>query len=148
MKITRMQECHLDDIARLEEECFSHPWSRQSLAEELENPAAVFLTAIEDDGETVLGYAGMHVVCGEGYIDNIAVFSHARRKGVGRALVEALIHWQETHDGLFLTLEVRPSNEGAVALYRSAGFEEVGRRRNFYQDPLEDALLMTRTLSH
>ena len=48
MKITRMQECHLDDIARLEEECFSHPWSRQSLAEELENPAAVFLTAIED----------------------------------------------------------------------------------------------------
>ena len=62
--------------------------------------------------------------------------------------MEALIHWQETHDGLFLTLEVRPSNEGAVALYRSAGFEEVGRRRNFYQDPQEDALLMTRTLSH
>lgn len=141
MKIVPMEECHLDELARLEQECFSHPWSRQALAEELSNSAAVFLVAVE--GEAVAGYAGMHVVCGEGYIDNIAVFSHARRKGVGRGLVQALIEWMGQHDGLFLTLEVRPSNEAAVLLYRSVGFEEAGRRKGFYEDPKEDALLLT-----
>lgn len=142
MKIVPMEECHLEELARLEQTCFSHPWSRQALEEELSNPAAVFLVAVE--GEDVVGYAGMHVVCGEGYIDNIAVFPHARQKGVGRKLVQALIDWMEHHEGLFLTLEVRPSNQAAVLLYRSAGFEEAGRRKGFYQDPKEDALLMTR----
>ena len=144
MKIVPMEECHLEELARLEQECFSHPWSRQALEEELSNPAAVFLVAVE--GEGVVGYAGMHVVCGEGYIDNIAVFPHARRKGVGRKLVQALIDWMDHHEGLFLTLEVRPSNEAAVLLYHSVGFEEAGRRKGFYQDPKEDALLMTRPL--
>lgn len=141
MKIVPMEERYLDELARLEQECFSHPWSRQALAEELSNSAAVFLVAVE--GEAVVGYAGMHVVCGEGYIDNIAVFSHARRKGVGQGLVQALIEWMGQHDGLFLTLEVRPSNEAAILLYRSVGFEEAGRRKGFYQDPKEDALLLT-----
>lgn len=144
MKIVPMEERHLEELARLEQECFSHPWSRQALEEELSNPAAVFLVAVE--GEGVVGYAGMHVVWGEGYIDNIAVFPHARRKGVGRKLVQALIDWMDHHEGLFLTLEVRPSNEAAVLLYHSVGFEEAGRRKGFYQDPKEDALLMTRPL--
>lgn len=144
MKIVPMEERHLEELARLEQECFSHPWSHQALEEELSNPAAVFLVAVE--GEGVVGYAGMHVVCGEGYIDNIAVFPHARRKGVGRKLVQALIDWMDHHEGLFLTLEVRPSNEAAVLLYHSVGFEEAGRRKGFYQDPKEDALLMTRPL--
>lgn len=142
MRIVPMEERHLDELARLERECFSHPWSRQSLAEELSNPSAVFLAAVE--GESVLGYAGMHVVCGEGYIDNIAVFPYARRRGVGRGLVQALVNWMERHEGLFLTLEVRPSNEAALLLYRSSGFQEVGRRKRFYQDPEEDALLLTK----
>ena len=142
MKIVPMQEIHLDKLAQLEQMCFSHPWSGQALGEELSNPAAVFLVAVEED--TVLGYAGMHVVYGEGYIDNIAVFPAARRKGVGRRLIEALVDWMEHHEGVFLTLEVRPSNEAAVLLYQSVGFREVGRRKGFYQDPEEDALLMTR----
>lgn len=142
MKIVPMQEIHLDKLAQLEQMCFSHPWSCQALGEELSNPAAVFLVAVEED--TVLGYAGMHVVYGEGYIDNIAVFPAARRKGVGRRLIEALVDWMEHHEGVFLTLEVRPSNEAAVLLYQSVGFREVGRRKGFYQDPEEDALLMTR----
>ena len=142
MTVVPMGERHLDEIARLESLCFSEPWSRKALEEELENPTAVFLVA-EENG-VVLGYAGMHVVCGEGYIDNIAVFPAARRKGVGRRLIEALVDWMEHHEGVFLTLEVRPSNEGAVLLYQSVGFREVGRRKGFYQDPEEDALLMTR----
>ena len=81
MKIVPMEERHLDELAQLEQECFSHPWSRQALAEELHNPAAVFLVAVE--GESVLGYAGMHVVCGEGYIDKYRCISPQPQKGRG-----------------------------------------------------------------
>lgn len=146
MQILPMQERHLDDLARLEQICFSQPWSRASLLEEIENPTAVFLVA-EEDGRT-LGYAGMHVVCGEGYIDNIAVFPEARRKGVARQLLDSLIKWLREQEGVFLTLEVRPSNAAAVSLYRSLGFQEVGRRPRFYTAPTEDALLMSFTLGN
>lgn len=144
MKIRPMSQNHLEQVASLEVCCFSKPWSREALKEELENPQAVFLVA-EENGE-VLGYVGMHVVFGEGYMDNLAVFPHARRKGVGRELVETLIVWLKQHDGLFLTLEVRLSNQAAISLYQSLGFEEAGRRPRFYQEPVEDALLMTLTL--
>ena len=142
MRAVPLQERHLDEAARLETLCFSRPWSRQALAEELENPTAFFLAAEDDTGE-LLGYAGMHVVCGEGYIDNVAVFPQARRRGVGRLLVQSLVQWLREHEGVFLTLEVRPSNEPAISLYGSLGFEEVGRRPRFYECPTEDALLMT-----
>ena len=142
MRAVPLQERHLDEAARLETLCFSRPWSRQALAEELENPTAVFMAAEDDTGE-LLGYAGMHVVCGEGYIDNVAVFPEARRRGVGRLLVQSLVQWLREHEGVFLTLEVRPSNEPAISLYGSLGFEEVGRRPRFYEFPTEDALLMT-----
>lgn len=142
MRAVPLQERHLDKAARLETLCFSRPWSRQALAEELENPTAVFMAAEDDAGE-LLGYAGMHVVCGEGYIDNVAVFPEARRRGVGRLLVQSLVQWLREHEGVFLTLEVRPSNEPAISLYSSLGFEEVGRRPRFYECPIEDALLMT-----
>ena len=142
MRAVPLQERHLDEAARLETLCFSRPWSRQALAEELENPTAVFMAAEDDTGE-LLGYAGMHVVCGEGYIDNVAVFPEARRRGVGRLLVQSLVQWLREHEGVFLTLEVRPSNEPAISLYGSLGFEEVGRRPRFYECPTEDALLMT-----
>ena len=144
MNIHPMTENYLEQVAGLEVCCFSKPWSREALEEELENPQAVFLVA-EEKGE-VLGYIGMHVVFGEGYMDNLAVFPHARRKGVGKKLVETLIAWLKQHDGLFLTLEVRLSNQAAISLYQSLGFEEAGRRPRFYQEPVEDALLMTLTL--
>ena len=144
MNIHPMTENYLEQVASLEVCCFSKPWSREALKEELGNPQAVFLVA-EENGE-VLGYVGMHVVFGEGYMDNLAVFPHARRKGVARELIETLIAWLKQHDGLFLTLEVRLSNQAAISLYQSLGFEEAGRRPRFYQEPVEDALLMTLTL--
>ena len=144
MNIHPMTENYLEQVASLEVCCFSKPWSREALKEELGNPQAVFLVA-EKNGE-VLGYVGMHVVFGEGYMDNLAVFPHARRKGVGKKLVETLIDWLKQHDGLFLTLEVRLSNQVAISLYQPLGFEEAGRRPRFYQEPVEDALLMTLTL--
>lgn len=135
---------HLDALAELERRCFSVPWSRNALAEELENPSACFLVAVE--GGEILGYGGMHCACGQGYADNIAVFPMHRRKGVGRAIVTALVEEVRRRQGEFLSLEVRPSNVAAVALYGSLGFEVAGRRRNFYSSPLEDGLIMTKKL--
>ena len=144
MTIVPMEERHLDDLARLERLCFSRPWSRQALKEELTNPAVCFLVG-EEAGE-VLGYAGMHCAAGECYVDNVAVFPEARRQGVGRKLMEALLQAAAARGGEFLSLEVRPSNLEALALYRGLGFRKVGRRRRFYDDPMEDGLLLTKDL--
>ena len=140
--ITLMEERHIPAIAQLEQACFAHPWSEQALREELENEQAVFFVA-EDETGRLMGYTGMHVVLGECYMDNLAVDPSFRHKGVGRALLQALIDWARAHKGVFLTLEVRPSNEIARRLYTSIGFREVGRRPRYYTDPTEDALLMT-----
>ena len=142
MTIVPMEERHLDDLARLECLCFSRPWSRQALKEELTNPAACFL--VGEEAGKVLGYAGMHCAAGECYVDNVAVFPEARRQGVGRKLMEALLQAAAARGGEFLSLEVRPSNRAAVSLYSRLGFLEEGRRRNFYTDPTEDALILTR----
>lgn len=97
-------------------------------------------------GWEVVGYLGMERVLDEGYIDNVAVFPAHRRKGVASALLGALIAYGEKEGMAFLTLEVRPSNQGARALYEAHGFQQVGERKNFYQNPVENALLLTRYL--
>lgn len=137
-----MEPCHIPEIARLERLCFSHPWSEAALREELENPDAVFLVCLLNGKPA--GYAGMHAPAGDCYLDNIAVFPQFRRQGLGAKLLEALEARAVERGGSFLTLEVRPSNREALALYRSRGYSEAGRRKNFYEDPREDALLLTK----
>lgn len=135
---------HVVFAARLEEICFSFPWSEAALAEEIENPDAYFIAA-EEDG-VFLGYAGMHTPCGDCYVDNIAVEPAARRRGVGEALVRGLIEHAQTIGGAFISLEVRPSNTAALHLYEKLGFSQAGRRKNFYTHPTEDGLILTKTL--
>ena len=96
------------------------------------------------DGDKILGYGGMHCTHQECYVDNIAVFGHHRKKGVGTAIVLALVHEAQRRGAEYISLEVRPSNRPAVGLYTKLGFLEEGRRRNFYNDPTEDALILTR----
>ena len=90
-----------------------------------------------------MGYAGLHVVLDEGYIDNIAVEEPARKHGVASALLDVFCRFGAANLA-FLTLEVRASNAPAIALYKKYGFQEVGLRPNFYSAPREDALIMTR----
>ncbi len=139
--VTEMTESHIADIAKLEEECFSSPWSKNALAEELKNPNSHFLVAC---GDEMLGYIGVQEICGEAYITNIAVFSRFRGSGVGRKLLRAAIDGADARGCEFITLEVRKSNSAAISLYLSEGFEEVGIRKNFYSAPQEDAVLYTR----
>ncbi|NLF34694.1 MAG: ribosomal protein S18-alanine N-acetyltransferase [Clostridiales bacterium] len=140
-RLIPMDEGHLPAVAALERACFSHPWTEAMLLEELRGEAALYLVAAGEDG-TVLGYAGMRAVAGEGYLHNVAVAASARRQGVADALIGALC--RHGRAGLaFLTLEVRASNAAAVALYEKHGFAVVGRRKNYYDAPRQDALLMT-----
>jgi len=144
VNVVPMTADHLDELARLEKVCFSRPWSRQMLAEELDNQCAAFLVALEEATEKVVGYAGLLVMADEGYITNVAVFPEYRRQGIAGQLLEVFLRFAQANALAFLTLEVRPSNEAAIALYQGYGFEEKGRRKNYYDFPKEDALILTR----
>ena len=111
------------------------------MRQELRNPMAVYFTA--QSGGDVVGYAGMHCICGEGHITNLAVAPGHRRAGVARALLDALLAHAHAHRLALLTLEVRASNKAALALYGGLGFAQAGLRHGYYDAPREDALIMT-----
>ena len=139
MEIIPMAQSHIDAVAALEQACFADPWSAAALAEELSNPPAVFRVAVE--GDTVLGYVGMHHVLDEGFITNVAVSPDARRRGVARALLADLSAYGAAHSLYRITLEVRVSNVAARTLYESEGYRLDGVRPKFYSHPTEDAAI-------
>ena len=145
-EIVPMDRSHIPQVAALEKECFSSPWSEAMLEDALFDPQASFIVAEDEEGN-ILGYAGLHVILDEGYIDNVAVERDARRHGVASALLDVFCRFGQAHLS-FLTLEVRASNAPAIALYRKHGFQEAGRRKNYYQQPREDAIIMTREFEH
>ena len=138
--ITKVFPEHLDEIIKIENACFSLPWTRSALENQMNDEKSIFLAAV--DGGRVLGYIGMLSVLDEGYISNVAVAPYCRRRGVADALIDALIA-RKRDELAFITLEVRQSNLPAVSLYSKHGFTEVGRRKNYYDRPKEDAVLMT-----
>lgn len=138
---------HLDQVAEIERICFSDPWSRRMLSEHLENECAATLVAQGEDG-TILGYAGLLVVLDEGYITNVAVRPEYRRQGIAGELLGVFRRFAEGNKLAFLTLEVRDGNASARALYTKHGFREVGVRKNYYDHPKEDAVIMTLEFSY
>ena len=132
---------HLDGALKIENECFSHPWTRENLENELNNPTSVFYAALENDG--VIGYIGMSTVIDEGYIFNVAVTESQRKKGIGSALISEIVTYCKKNGFMFVTLEVRQSNQKAISLYSHFGFIKVGERKSYYRDPEENAILMT-----
>lgn len=143
--ITDASEALLPQIQRIEQQSFSVPWTEQMLRMQLAPDSHVFLTAQTADG--VIGYVGMMYVLDEGYISNIAVRPDYRRRGVADALLSALEQRARALMLSFLTLEVRAHNAPAIALYGKHGYRVAGRRKNYYEKPTEDALLMTLNLS-
>lgn len=146
VQIVTMNGDHLDEVAELERVCFPDPWSRNMLKEELENDLAAFLVALDGEG-AVAGYAGLQVVLDEGCILNVAVRPDCRRQGVAGQLLQVFLNFARGNRLSFLTLEVRASNYAAIALYGSRGFRGVGRRKNYYEHPREDAVIMTLDLT-
>ena len=131
---------HVSAVVTLEALCFADPWSEKSVASELNNPLSLWLVALEQD--KVIGYIGSQTVLSETDMMNVAVHPDYRRLGVARKLIESLIQMLKEKESHCLTLEVRASNEPAIMLYEQLGFVETGRRRNYYRNPKEDALIL------
>ena len=138
---------HLEQVEAIERLCFPDPWSRNMLAEELDNALSAFLVAL-DAGGRVAGYAGLQVILDEGNILNIAIRPDCRRKGVAKKLLKVFLDFAQGNRLSFLTLEVRASNYPAIALYGAHSFRGVGRRKNYYEHPREDAIIMTREFTY
>jgi ribosomal-protein-alanine N-acetyltransferase len=140
MKFTEMRDVHVSQVAELEKMCFSTPWSEKSIASELTNDLSVWMVALE--GDTVVGYIGSQTAGGETDMMNVAVHPDYRRRGIAQILIEMLIPELQRRCSTSLSLEVRASNEPARLLYEKLGFVEVGRRKNYYRNPKEDALIL------
>lgn len=130
-----------EEIAKVEKECFVHPWSAGQV---LSTCNGVFFLA--KDAEKTIGYAGMYYVLDEAYVTNIGVLPAYRKNGIGKQLLQKLLQYSAEHQMRFLSLEVRKSNFAAINLYEQFGFTVAGERKNYYTDPLENALIMTKNI--
>ena len=143
--LSRMTAYRVPDAAALEQKCFSRPWSAAALREELNSPHARF-AAVTVDG-AFAGYAGWLTLSGEAELLRIAVDPAFRRQGLGDALLAAVLDGAREAGAGTVFLEVRESNAPAVALYRKHGFRPVGRRPDYYDAPVEAALLFSADLT-
>ena len=134
---------HIPQIERLEQQCFSLPWTEGQLRSQLKDAQHEFIAAVAPDG-AVLGYVGLMYVLDEGYISNVAVSPSHRRQGIANALITELCARCQTLSLSFVSLEVRAGNVPAIALYEKHGFRRAGLRKGYYERPKEDALIMTK----
>ena len=137
---------HLEQLLQIENRCFSVPFTREQLLSQMPDSMHVFIAAEAENGD-VLGYVGMMYVLDEGYISNVAVSPDYRRTGIADALITRLLQIAKELELSFVTLEVRESNAPAISLYEKNGFSPVGKRKNYYTLPAEDAILMTSYLN-
>ena len=153
MLIREMTMQDVPAVAEIENQCFSLPWSEQSLRDSVTREDTMFLVCEENsakEDETlatgITGYIGMYLSFEEGDITNVAVAPQWRQKGYGEALVSKAIALAKEKQLEMILLEVRYSNAPAISLYKKMGFEEIGIRKKFYEHPVEDALIMKCTL--
>ena len=144
MSIRPMESTDIPAAVEIEARCFCAPWSAEAFSSSMASGHNRFFLAIEDGAP--VGYIGMQLLPPEGDILNLAVLPEYRRRGLGRALLDAAFEACRKGKIESLMLEVRASNAAAQGLYTSAGFQPVGRRKGFYTAPAEDAVLMRATL--
>lgn len=140
LEINEMRPEDLEEVAALEKEIFSMPWSRKGFADALRQEAALYLVA-RKKGQ-LAGYCGLLQSFDEADIVNVAVAPMFQNQGTGAVMLGELMERGKMRGILNYTLEVRISNAAALHLYEKLGFERVGIRRNFYERPKEDAVIM------
>lgn len=140
--IRELREEDIEELARMESESFSMPWSADSFRKLLSHSYCHYLVAVAEG--KVVGCCGYTDLCHEANIDNVVVDSRYRRQGIGEALLRRLLAWGEKEQVEAFTLEVRVGNLEAIRLYQRLGFVSEGIRPRFYEKPVEDALIMWR----
>ena len=144
-RIRPMEEGDLPSVSAIEKACSTMPWSEEELRKSFENDA-LYRFYVAEDGDAVIGYLSASVVLDEVNIDNLAVAENARRKGVGRALMEKLLSDALTWGSAAAVLEVRDSNEPAIRLYEGLDFVQIGFRKDYYRNPAEGARIYARRI--
>lgn len=139
-----MEKSDIAQVAAMEAAYFVEPWSADAFEAELAVAGGLGLVAADESG-AVMGYITARVVVGEAYINTIAVGKNYRGRGIARAILSGLEKKVGAID--FITLEARESNHRAISLYSSIGYKKVGERKNFYREPVENAVLMTKKIN-
>jgi ribosomal-protein-alanine N-acetyltransferase len=142
-----MRKEDLPDVLVIESLSFAEPWTEEMFVHELNTARiaeSLIARADEGSGEQIVGFLCAWIVSGELHINNLAVHPGYRGRGVASQLLDAVLVRAYARDVTVGYLEVRESNEAATALYRSYGFQPIGRRRNYYEHPREDAIVMRR----
>lgn len=142
IEVRELREEDIEELAAIQEESFSMPWSAKAFRELLDNPYCVYLVALAA-GRTA-GCCGYTKVCDEASIDNVVVAGRYRNLGIAQAMLEKLIARGEADGVSAFTLEVRVSNAPAIHIYEKYGFRSEGIRPGFYEKPTEDAVIMWR----
>lgn len=140
IEIRELTPVWVDQVCALEEEAFSMPWHRDSFLKMIEDKDALYLVALHRD--EVIACCGLRNIVGEGEITNVVTKRGFRGQGIAGSLLTRLMKEGEQMGVEAFTLEVRKSNEPAIHLYERLGFETEGIRKNFYEKPTEDALIM------
>ena len=143
ISISKMALSDIDEVQEIENTCFSTPWSRLNLEFDLKSKYGKYYVARIN--EKIVGFIGMLHVVDEGHVTNVAVLPEFRRCGIAKLLIQTLIDYSKRKYINYIFLEVRRSNLPAILLYQSFGFAETGERRDYYVNPVENALLMTKT---
>lgn len=133
---------YLDSLVDLEKICFTVPWSRNLFENDISNPLAYYVLAVFNN--KVIGYCGLYKVLDEADITNIAVHPDFRGSGIAQMLLDNIFEHCMLNGIIKITLEVRESNKKAINLYNKKGFKVVGKRKNYYSDNRETAILMTK----
>lgn len=141
MIIRRMKEEDAPQVALIEADNFSVPWSEKSFREAAVKTETIYVVA-EEDGE-ILGYAGAWCVFGEADITNVCVRKVSRKQGIGTKMLQFLIEEGVNVEIKTFFLEVRESNSAAISLYEKFGFRKIGVRKNFYEKPVENGIVMS-----
>jgi len=129
-------------VLAIEKATFPVPWTHENFRYEIDRNPFACNRVVRSSGGGVEGYASAWIVDGEVRINNLAVRSESRGKGLGKALLCHLLELGKTLGCTRASLEVRPSNHPAISLYTKLGFREVGRRKGYYSDTREDAIVM------
>ena len=133
---------HIDSVGKIEELCFSMPISVNNLRSILIDGIGDGFVCLETNSGKIAAYGGVIVAADEAQILNIATHPDFRKRGLGRAIVKTIINYSKGCGAEFITLEVRENNNAAIALYKLFGFCEVGRLKQYYKNPCEDALIL------
>lgn len=144
IEIRELQKQDIDQISEIEKRCFSDPWSRESFEEVLTSPSFLCLVVLLDG--KIAGYVVIIIAADECEIVNVATDISFRRQGIASKLLESVFALSKTNKVRAYYLEVRESNATAKGLYSKYGFVEIGIRKKYYKNPVEDAILMRRLI--